>query len=31
MTTTVDSILTDDLLKRCMERAPGYDRKRFLR
>ncbi len=26
MTTTVDSILTDDLLKRCMERAPGYDR-----
>lgn len=26
MTTTVDSILTDDLLKRYMERAPGYDR-----
>ena len=26
MTTTMDSILSDDLLKRCMERAPGYDR-----
>ena len=26
MTTTMDSVLSDDLLKRCMERAPGYDR-----
>ena len=26
MTTSVDSVLSDDLLKRCMERAPGYDR-----
>ena len=26
MTTTVDSVLSDALLKRCMERAPGYDR-----
>ena len=27
MTTTAqDSVLSDDLLKRCMERAPGYDR-----
>ena len=26
MTTTTNSVLSDDLLKRCMERAPGYDR-----
>lgn len=26
MTTTMDSVLSEDLLKRCMERAPGYDR-----
>ena len=26
MTTTMDSVLSDDLLKRCMDRAPGYDR-----
>ena len=26
MTTTTESVLSDDLLKRCMERAPGYDR-----
>ncbi len=26
MTTSTDPILSDDLLKRCMERAPGYDR-----
>jgi len=26
MTTTTESVLPDDLLKRCMERAPGYDR-----
>ena len=26
MTTAFDSVLSDDLLKRCMERAPGYDR-----
>jgi alkylation response protein AidB-like acyl-CoA dehydrogenase len=26
VTTTQGSVLSDDLLKRCMERAPGYDR-----
>ena len=27
MVTTVEhSVLSDDLLKRCMKRAPGYDR-----
>ena len=26
MTTTMDSVLSEDLLKRCMDRAPGYDR-----
>ena len=26
MRISVDSVLSDDLLKRCMERAPGYDR-----
>ncbi len=26
MTTTTERILSDDLLARCLERAPGYDR-----
>ena len=26
MTTTANSVLSDDLLKRCMDRAAGYDR-----
>ena len=26
MATTTESVLPDDLLKHCMERAPGYDR-----